>query len=194
MAMSSKLSQSKVGGMSVVEFLGVIFVPVGNFDDDVGGAVGNGLAAETRLWRDAGCFIEFIEFGVSGIVAGFQALLDDDVAGGTGADSAAGVIKACFERFGKIENAARQAVVTVGNFFRIDFQSFAAGQKRDLEFLRCRLVLYFVDVWVTAAHLLSSVQTNKRTGLKTRHYKNWRVQPGFISQGTRDENRCLRYI
>jgi hypothetical protein len=31
---------------SVIEFLGVVLVPVGNFDDDVGGAVGDGLAAE----------------------------------------------------------------------------------------------------------------------------------------------------
>src|SRR6266478_5913145 len=68
MAMSSKLSQPKVGGMSapgkdltprkrssqrktagltrrytesVIELLGVVLIPVGDFNDDVGGAVGN---------------------------------------------------------------------------------------------------------------------------------------------------------
>src|SRR5260370_20613644 len=67
---------------SVVEFFGVVFVPAGNFDDDVGGAVGDGLATEARLWRDAGGFVEFVEFGVGGFVAGFEAFTHNDVAGG----------------------------------------------------------------------------------------------------------------
>src|SRR5215470_10439189 len=62
MAMSSKLSQSNVCGMvartlSVIRFLRVVFIPVRNFDDDVGSPVGHGLAAEARLRRDAGRFI-----------------------------------------------------------------------------------------------------------------------------------------
>src|SRR5260370_1932717 len=67
---------------SVVEFLGVILVPVGDFDDDVGGAVGHGLAAEARLRGDAGSLIELVAFGVGGFVARLQALLHDDVPGG----------------------------------------------------------------------------------------------------------------
>src|SRR5712664_1291306 len=101
----------------MIEFLGVVFVPVGDFDDDVGGAVGDGLAAEARLGGDARGFVELVEFGVGGFVAGFEALVNDDVAGGAGADAAAGVVKAGFEAFGNVEDTAREAVVAVGNFF-----------------------------------------------------------------------------
>src|SRR5260370_983372 len=85
---------------SVVEFLGVIFVPVGNFDDDVGGAVGDGLATQAGLRRDAGGFVEFVEFGVGGLVAGFGAFPDDDVAGGAGAEAAAGLGSSGVEALG----------------------------------------------------------------------------------------------
>ena len=132
----------------MIEFLGVVFVPVGDFDDDVGGAVGDGLAAEAGLGGDAGSFVEFVEFGVGGFVAGFKALPDDDVAGGAGADATAGVVEAGFEAFGDVEDAAREAVVAIGSFFRIDLDGFAAGKKRDFVFLRCGLVFDFFDVWV----------------------------------------------
>ncbi len=59
----------------MIQFFGVVFVPVGDFDDDVGGAVGNGLAAEAGLWGDAGGFVEFVEFGVGGFVAGLIRVL-----------------------------------------------------------------------------------------------------------------------
>src|SRR5712691_13260847 len=88
---------------SVIQFLGVVFVPVGDFDDDVGGAVGNGLAAEARLRGDAGGLVELVEFGVSGFVAGFEAFSHDDVAGGASADAAASVVEAGFEAFGNVE-------------------------------------------------------------------------------------------
>ena len=91
---------------SVIGFFGVVFVPLGDFYDDVGGAVGNGLAAEARFLRDARGHVEFVEFGVGGFVAGLEALLDDDVAGGAGADAAAGVVQASFDAFGDVENAA----------------------------------------------------------------------------------------
>src|SRR6266446_7796150 len=137
---------------SVIQFLGVVFVPVGDFDDDVGGAVGDGLAAEARLGGDAGGFVELVEFGVGGFVAGFEALVNDDVAGGAGADAAAGVVKAGFEAFGNVEDAAREAVVAVGNLLRVDLDGFAAGKKGDFVFLRCGFVFDFFDVWVAAAH------------------------------------------
>src|SRR5439155_14755389 len=76
----------------MIEFLGVICVPIGNFHDDVGGAVGDGLAAEARLRGDAGRFVELIELGVGGLVAGLQAFAHDDVARGAGANATAGVV------------------------------------------------------------------------------------------------------
>src|SRR5260221_2936627 len=123
MAMSSKLSQSNVCGIDgsldatprslatlVVQFLGVIFIPMRNFDDNIRGAVGNGLAAQAGLRRDSWRLIEFIEFGVSGFVARFQAFFDHHVAGGAGANAAASLIGASFESFRKIEGAFRQAL------------------------------------------------------------------------------------
>src|SRR2546430_8448727 len=138
----------------MVEFLGVIFVPVGNFDDDVGSAVGNGLAAEARLRRDAGSFIELVELGVGGFVAGFEAFAHDDVARGASADAAARVVEAGFDAFGDVENAAREAVVAVGNLFRVNFDGLAAGKKCDFVFLRGGFFSYFFDVWGAAAHCL----------------------------------------
>src|SRR5260370_37814709 len=95
----------------MIEFLGVVFVPFGDFNDDISGAVGDSLAAEARFRGDAGSFVEFGEFGVGCFVAGFEAFSHDDVARGTGADAAAGVVQAGFEAFVDIENAAREAVV-----------------------------------------------------------------------------------
>src|SRR6266851_6691341 len=120
---------------SVIEFLGVVFVPLGNLDDDVGGTVRNGLAAKPRFRRDAGGFVELVEFGVGGFIAGFQAFLHDDVACRAGADAAAGVVEANLEAFGNVENAAREAIVAVRNFFRVDLDRLAARKKRDLVFL-----------------------------------------------------------
>src|SRR5256886_16334550 len=104
----------------MVEFLGVIFVPVGNFDDDVGSAVGNRLAAEARLRRDAGSFIELVELGVGGFVAGLETFSHDDMAGGAGANASASVVEAGFDALGDVENNARENIVGVKNFLRVD--------------------------------------------------------------------------
>src|SRR5713101_1025196 len=132
----------------VVQFLGIILVPLGNLDDDVGRAVGNGLAAETRFGRNAGCLVEFIQFRIGGFIAGLEAFPDDEVARRAGANPAAGMIEAHFEALGNVKNAARKAVVAVRDFFRVDFDRFAAGKKRHFVFLRGGLVFDFFDVWV----------------------------------------------
>jgi len=89
----------------VIEFLGVILIPIGNSTTMSVGAVGDRLAAEARLRRDAGRFVEFIELGV---VASLQdsSFAHDDVARGAGADAAAGVVEAGFEPFGDVQDAA----------------------------------------------------------------------------------------
>src|SRR5256712_11820824 len=84
---------------SVIEFLGVVLVPIRDFHNDVGGAIGNGLAAEARLWRDAGSFVELVQFGVGSFVARLQALMNNDVAGRAGAGAAAGVVPARLDAF-----------------------------------------------------------------------------------------------
>src|ERR1043166_2404181 len=139
-AMSSKLSQSKVGGIfspslglasggeefakgsqltelaSVIGFFGVILVPVGNFYDDVRRSVGNRLAAEARLWGYPRRLVQFVQFGIGRLVARFQSFFHDDVARRAGAHTAARVVEAGSDALGKIQNAAGQAVVPVRNF------------------------------------------------------------------------------
>src|SRR5260370_9838732 len=61
---------------SMIEFLGVILVPIGNFDDDVGGAIRHGLATEARLRRDAGVFIKLSELCLCVFTEGFYAFSD----------------------------------------------------------------------------------------------------------------------
>src|SRR6266478_3288004 len=195
MAISSKLSQPNVGGIStpekdltqgtkiaekrwrdkpagttelMIEFLGVVFVPIGNFHDDVGGAVGDGLAAEARLRSDAGGFVEFVELGVGGLVAGLQAFAHDDVARGAGANAAAGVVEAGFESLGDVQDAAGQTVVAVRNFFRIDLDGLAAGKKRHFIFLRGGLVFDFFNVRIASAHDLSPKRWRRKTAATIR--------------------------
>ncbi len=80
--------------------------------------------------------------------------LHDDVARRAGANASASVVQAGFDALGNIENAAWEAVVAVGNFFRIDFDRFAAGKKRDFVFLRGGRVFDFFDVGIASAHCL----------------------------------------
>src|SRR5271156_6122736 len=101
-AMSSMSSQSNVGGTVmapmwlllrsgygckaassrrtpklVIEFFGVIFIPLGNFHHDIRRTVGYGLAAEAGLWRNAWGHIQFIQLRIRRFVAGFQTLAHD---------------------------------------------------------------------------------------------------------------------
>src|SRR6266704_6658179 len=140
----------------MIEFLGVVFVPLGNLDDDVGGAVRNGLAAKPRFRRDSGSFVEFIEFGIGGFVARLQALPHDDVTRRASANAAAGVVEAHLETLGNVEDAAREAVMAVRDFFGVDLDRLAARKKRDLVFLCGGFVFNFFDVWIGAAHDLFS--------------------------------------
>src|SRR5260221_10784217 len=62
MAISSKLSQSNVGGiigrrLSVIQFLRVVLIPFRNLDNDIGCTIRNGLATEAGLRRDARRFV-----------------------------------------------------------------------------------------------------------------------------------------
>src|SRR5271165_6087873 len=73
MAMSSRLSQSKVGmAISVVQFLGIILVPLGYLDDDVRRPVRHRLATQSRLRCDPRSFVQLIQFRVRGFVARLQ--------------------------------------------------------------------------------------------------------------------------
>src|SRR6267154_127457 len=179
MAMSSVSSQPKVAGMLLltdqnqdwtstteamdkienrlarlmIKFFGVILVPLGNFHNDVCGAIGYGLATQSRFRRDARRFIEFVELRIGGLIAGFQAFPHDHVAGRAGAHASARVVQSRFNALGNIKNASGQAVMAVGDLFRIDLDGLAAGKKCHLIFLRGRLVFDFFNIGVAAAHL-----------------------------------------
>src|SRR5271157_2979860 len=70
----------------------VITIPLGNFDDVVAGLGDHGLAAETRIELLIGGHVETVEFVVVRR-ADSVLVLDPQMAGGTGADAAAGVVE-----------------------------------------------------------------------------------------------------
>ena len=78
----------------MVGFLRVIAVPIGNFDQHIFCTIGNALAAQARLGCNARSFVELIELGIGGLVAGFQSFVHDHVTGGAGANAAAGMVEA----------------------------------------------------------------------------------------------------
>src|SRR5467141_1493145 len=176
---------------SVIEFLGVVFVPLGNFDDDVGGAVGHGLAAEAGFRRDAGRFVQLVELGVGSFVARFEAFPHDDVAGRASADAATSVVEAGLDAFGNVEDAAREAIVSVRNFLRVNLDGLAAGKKCDFEFLRGGFVFDFFDVRVAAAHDYPPKNKTKDGGVKPplqfamlSSGRLRRITPRFATAGT----------
>src|ERR1700693_2774544 len=136
----------------VLGFFGVVFIPLGDFDHNIFGAVGDTLAAETRFRRDAGGFVQLIELGVGSFVAGVQAFVNDHVAGGAGAHTAAGVVQTLVITLRNIEDAAGQAVVAIGNFFGIYFDRLAVLDEGDFIFLRRGREFCFFDVGILAAH------------------------------------------
>src|SRR5438874_1282070 len=91
---------------------------------------------------------------VSGIIAGFQAFSHDDVARRAGADAAASMVQTGLDALGNVEDAARNAIVAVRNFFRVDLDGFATRKKGHLVFLRRGFVLDFLDVRIAAAHFV----------------------------------------
>ena len=75
--------------------------------------------------------VELILFIIGGIVARLQALLDHHVAGRAGAHAATGVIELDTMLHGDVEDAARQTVIAVGQFLRLDLHGDVHGHERD---------------------------------------------------------------
>ena len=67
--------------VDLVPFLDQVFIPFGDFDDEVGGAVGNGLAGQAGLQRNRGGFVQLVQFVVRGLAARIQSLFHDNVTG-----------------------------------------------------------------------------------------------------------------
>src|SRR5207302_3507593 len=62
-------------------------------------------------------------------------LAHDDMTGRTSADPAAAVVQLDAGGLGEVQDAARQAVPPVGEFFRVDLEHLPRGQERDVVFL-----------------------------------------------------------
>lgn len=76
----------------VRDFFDGVAVPGGDAHDDGAGAFDFALAGESAVALEAGGFFDSVFFRFAGWREVFHALLDVDVAGGAGADSAAGVL------------------------------------------------------------------------------------------------------
>src|SRR5277367_3361616 len=177
----------------VLGFLRVILVPLRNLDHDVLGAVRHTLAAEARFRRHTRRFVQLVQLRVGGFVATIETLVHDHVARGAGAHASAGVVQADVIALRNIQDAARQAVVAVGNFFGINFDSLPFPDKRDLIFLRRGRELCFFNIWILAAHavLLLSQRAHHKTRTVERQFTKLKMSSrAGPSEAARSLARC----
>ena len=85
-----RLASGSVRGLA---FLHVVAVPLGDFDDVGAGLFDDCLAAEARVQLDVRGGLHAVELQVFGLADAACALLHMHVAGGAGADAAAGVVE-----------------------------------------------------------------------------------------------------
>ena len=114
-------------------FLDVVLVPAGDLDDVGAGLFDDGLAAEAAVeLQPRGEFhaVELFFFGLGD--AGF-ALLDEEMAGGAGADAAAGVVEEDVEVFGDVEEAHGLAVAVVGQRVEGEFDGLVLWLEGDAD-------------------------------------------------------------
>ena len=91
---------------SVRDFFDGVAVPGGDADDDGAVALDFALAAESAEAAEAGGFFDAVHLGLGFLGEVLHALLDVDVAGGAGADSAAGVLDVDAVLHGELEEGA----------------------------------------------------------------------------------------
>ena len=103
----------------------VVAVPFGNLDHVLAGAGDDGLAAEARIQLLIGGHVQAVQLIVVGL-ADAALILDPQVAGGAGADAAAGVIEKDVVVLRHIEKRHRLAVMLVRHCaeFKLDRPAF----------------------------------------------------------------------
>lgn len=104
------------------DFFHRVAVPGGDSDHDGAGAFDFALATEAAVALESGGFFDSVFFGFARLGEVFHALLDVDVAGGAGADSAAGVLDVDAVLHGKFEK-----VLALGAF-HFEFGGVLAGE------------------------------------------------------------------
>ena len=82
----------EAAGVLVGDFLDGVSVPGGDADDDGAFFADLALAGEAAVSLEAGCFFDAVVLGLGGLGEEVHSFFDVDVAGGAGADAAAGVL------------------------------------------------------------------------------------------------------
>lgn len=103
-------------------FFDRVAVPGGDSDHDGAGAFDFALATEAAVALEAGGFFDSVFFGFARLGEVFHALFDVDVAGGAGADSAAGVLDVDAVLHGEFEE-----VLALGTL-HLEFGGVLAGE------------------------------------------------------------------
>ena len=118
------------GGLA---FLDVVLVPGGDLGDVGSGLLDDALAAEAGVELEARGEFEAVEFEVFGFGDSFGALLQEDVAGGAGGDSTAGVVEEDAVVFGDVEEGHGLAVTFVGEGVEGKLDGLVFGLKGDAD-------------------------------------------------------------
>ena len=119
------------GAVCGLAFLDVVSVPLGNLDDVGPRLLDDGLASKARVELDSGSRLHAVELLVLGLADALGSLLHMQVAGGAGADTAAGVVEkyAIVHRY--VEEGHRLAMAPVGQCVEGELHGSALWQKRD---------------------------------------------------------------
>jgi len=110
-----------------VSFTDIVPVPIRNGDDDI--AFHYGLATEPGIELEISGLLDAVHFVVFHFGKIFHALFHDDVTGGAGAASSAGVLEVEVVVHGDIEKGFRLAVFFVGQLAGFEFESLSRGEK-----------------------------------------------------------------
>src|SRR5262245_2980373 len=169
-------------------FLHQILVPPRHDDDQVFRPVRYALAAEAGVHVHVAGRVEHVEFVLGGLRTRLAALKYLHVASSAGADAAAGVVNVDPRSVGNVEDAAFESGVPVRNFRGVHFKLFPLAGfldvDRDLERFGRPLHFGLIDVWVDAAHDLSS-----KFQVSSQHFAY--SQPSRSKSGSKRSNREL---
>src|SRR6202044_1788986 len=107
---------------------------------------------QPRFRRHARSLVQLVQLRVRRLITGIKTFVHDYVARRASANSAARMVQPFAKSLRKIQNAARQTVVTVRNLLRIDLHGLAVLDERDLDLLGRRNVLGLFDIRILTAH------------------------------------------
>jgi hypothetical protein len=134
-----------------------VAVPAGDFHHDVRRTIRHALAGEPRLRREAVSVIQLVFLVFARLAATGQPLANDHMTRRTRADAAARVIEVDPVAQGDVQDAARLAVIAVGQIGRVNLHDSIRREKPDaISTLRQAVAgVGNVRVLVAHAHLIS---------------------------------------